>query len=148
VTQPRWPPGPGPKLRALLTAVPVVAWLAAVEVGLRTTSLSRLTRLLGVAIDTDAGAPGQEGQRGPVLTAHEGRQLRILAAIVERWPFGRGPCLRQSLVAGRILRRHQPHLRIGAAPTEDGVLGHAWLELAGKAVVGNPAGFPVLVSHG
>lgn len=136
------------KLRAVGAALPVAAWLVVVEVGLRTTSLIRLSGRLGVAVATDSEGSGAAPRPTPPLTARERRQLRILSRLVEHWPFGRGPCLRQALVAGRILHRHQPRLRLGAAPTDEGVLGHAWLELGGTAVMGHPAGFPVLVSHG
>lgn len=125
----------------------VIGWLAAVEVALRITSVSRLSRLLGVPIDTTDTCSGRTEPPPQALTAGERRRLRILAAAVTRWPFGRGPCLRQSLVAGRILVRHQPRLRLGAAPIEGGVVGHAWLELDGDRSVGRPSGFPVLLTH-
>lgn len=132
----------------MTVAIPVVSWLAVVEVGLRSTTLPRLARLLGVPLDAGGTTVGTPAPQRLVLTAREQRRLRVLAAVVKRWPFGPGPCLRQSLVAGRILRRHGPRLRLGAAPTGDGVLGHAWLEVGGNWVVGQPAGFPVLTSNG
>lgn len=135
------------KLGAVPIGLWVVGWLSAVEIGLRSTSLPRLCRLLGVPIDTRYDGPGADLSRAPALTARERRRLRVLAVVAARWPFGSGPCLRQSLVAGRILRRHGPRLRLGAAPAEGGVLGHAWVELPGGGVVGRPAGFPVLAGN-
>lgn len=120
----------------------VLAWLSLVEVGLRVARLPRLAAALGVALAADE-APPAPGR----ITLHpnEARQLKALAIVAPHWPFGSGACLRQSLVAGRVLRAYAPRLRLGVGPEAPELLAHAWLEVDGLGVIGDQAGFLPLV---
>lgn len=105
----------------------VLGWLAVVELAVRLVSLRRLSALLGAPLATDEAPVLHD--RHPHLRRREARRLRMLDVLGPRWPFCDGPCLRQALVAGRVLRRHGPMLRIGAALDGPQLVGHAWLEV-------------------
>lgn len=121
------------RLRMLPAFLDVLWWLAVAEIGVRTVPLPRLGKLMGVPLSTaeqrSTGASGA-GSVAPVVA----QRLRVLEALAPRWPFCDGPCLRQALVAGRVLRRHQPELRIGVAVEGSEVLAHAWIEVAGTSL--------------
>ena len=129
-------------VRAGAAGVSVLAWLALVEVGLRVARLPRLAAALGVALAADE-APPAPGHT--ILHPHEARRLRALAIMASHWPFGSGACLRQSLVAGRILRAHEPRLRLGVGSGSGELQAHAWLEVDGLGVIGDQADFLPLV---
>jgi len=121
--------------RELLTVVHVVLVAARVEALIRWVTLPRQCELLGVELDltpTDGDV-----ERLPITALPEvsRRQLRCTAKVAEVWPFGRGPCLRRSLVAGHLLRRrHRTGLRVGVGGTGDDIHAHAWLEVDGRPV--------------
>ncbi|MHB8682278.1 MAG: lasso peptide biosynthesis B2 protein [Acidimicrobiales bacterium] len=123
----------------------VLGWLAVVEIGLRVVSLPSLARVVGVALEAEPST--SKAVSPPRLRAGERRRLLALQRVTPRWPFGPGPCLRQSLVAGRILRRHRPTLLLGAMPDGDTLTAHAWLEVVGFGVVGDDSGFLPLLSR-
>jgi hypothetical protein len=60
---------------------------------------------------------------------------RRLAAVVRLWP-AQVSCLRRSLVLIWLLRCHnvRARLRIGVLKSEAGLLGHAWVDVAGTPV--------------
>lgn len=122
----RWP--------ALLVTAALVG---GVELGLRTVRLPRLARWMGVPL-ADAAGTSSEARPGPpaaplVLSAREQRRvgdLRRLLAV----PGVDGTCLRQGLLVGRALRRHDPRLVLGVAKKDGVVTAHAWIELEGWVV--------------
>ena len=139
--------------RALSAAalVTVLWWLAVVELGIRLLPLPRLSRLMGIYLESnppDAGPPEGPGSRVPQLGRFRLRQLRMLGRVTPRWPFCDGACLREALVCGRIARRHSPLLRIGALSTGGGVEAHAWIEVAGHRFGGSPGDFVPLTRSG
>lgn len=113
----------------------VLVLLLAVEIGTRQIRLPTLTRLLGVGWQSPAT------DEPWIPTASERRQLRCLARFVRHWKLAEGPCLRQSLVLGRLLRHHRPVLRVGVRRSERGHMqAHAWLEI-GASVLGERTGY-------
>ena len=50
------------------------------------------------------------------------------------------PCLRRSLVAGHLLRRHDPSLRLGVGGAGDALFAHAWIEIDDHADLARAAG--------
>jgi hypothetical protein len=118
--------------REWLTMLHVAAVAVLVETLIRWVPLPKLSRSLGVDLDLARAGNGREqiaiGDLPPVAR----RQLRCTSRVVEAWPLSKGPCLRQSLVAGHLLRRHHPALRLGVAGTGDDIHAHAWLEIDGR----------------
>jgi hypothetical protein len=112
--------------KVLLTA-------AAVEIGVHFLPLRTIARLAGVSLATDGSPPAA---RAPTLTEAERRALRWARAVMRRWPFGSGACLRRSLVIGRVVRRLRPTLRIGVARHGGVISAHAWLEVPGAVNIG------------
>jgi hypothetical protein len=107
----------------------VLWWMAVVEVAIRVMPLDRASRMLGVPLNsTDEELP--PGSLQLTLTRTQRGHLRTLEPVAAHWPFSDGPCLRQSLVAGRVLRAHQPVLRLGIN-LNDGLQAHAWVEVDG-----------------
>jgi hypothetical protein len=100
-----------------------------VESLIRWVPLPRLSRLLGVRLDF---APPR-GDLDPLplaaLPPDARRQLRCTHRVTDVWPLSKGPCLRRSLVAGHLLRRHDAAVRLGIATVGDDVLAHAWVEI-------------------
>jgi hypothetical protein len=127
-------------------------WWSLAEIGVRTIRLDRLARLFGLEMTeslcppdpetgarTSSGCPDRQHNAsqpssgsGPALSlsSTERRQLQVVRQIARRWPVGPGPCLRESLVLGRVLRRHKPQLRLGVMDARTTPLrAHAWVEL-------------------
>lgn len=101
----------------------------AVEVGLRSLSLRRLTRLLGVRLAPEERAVGES-----IPSPDETRLVGAAERIFNHWRPGRN-CLRRSLVLARLLRRHSPVVQIGVARGTRGELrAHAWVEVDGEPV--------------
>ncbi|HEY3237887.1 MAG TPA: lasso peptide biosynthesis B2 protein [Polyangiaceae bacterium] len=102
---------------------------AAVEMGLRTVRLPTLCRLLGLRVGAQRGV-SERADRGPV----EEQSVAVCRA-VDRVLQGlevQGPCLRRALVAGALLRKQQPVLRIGCRRIGNRLESHAWLEIDGR----------------
>lgn len=127
-----------------------VAALVVVELLIRWVRLPRLAAMAGVSLEAGSG-----GTRGAVVerpatprrdsTGANGageiaRAVRSTRRVVRQWPFGKGPCLRESLVLGHLLRRRSPSLQIGIANRSDGLRAHAWLTVDGQ-VLGESRGF-------
>lgn len=110
--------------------------LAVVEALIRWVRLPRLAGLLGIALQQRPAA-GVGAVEAPATTA---AAVRATQRVLRRWPFGRGPCLRESLVLGHLLRRHEPVLRIGVAGRGADLQAHAWLEVGGQ-VLGSNRGY-------
>lgn len=120
-------------LHEILTAVHVLAWLTLVEFGIRIVALPALCRRLGFRFEPGGSVPVSASAR-PALPQEAQQRLRSLWRVSARWPFSKGPCLRRSLVGGRLLRRHDPVLRLGVMRQGDAVVAHAWLEVGGHAL--------------
>jgi hypothetical protein len=114
------------------TTLRVVVVLAAVEVLIRGMPPPRLSRLLGVRLDWSLPRADTERMRLGELPPRARRQMRCTHRVADVWPFSKGPCLRRALVAGHLLRRHHPAIRVGVAGTGDELHAHAWLEIDGR----------------
>lgn len=117
-----------------LTTVRVIATALFVEAAIRTWSLPRVAHSLGVALN---GSRDEEPLFPPDLAwwgATQQRQLRCVRRVMQRWRLASGPCLRESLVIGHLLRRQRPLLRLGVARRGDTYVAHAWLEVAGMRI--------------
>ena len=119
----------------------LLAEIAAIEVLLRVQPLPRVARLLGVAFAEEPWSPPVMAP--PALTEDEQRQLRCVRRIVRRWRFCEGTCLRESLLAGHILRRRRPRLMIGVTHHDGSFAAHAWLDVGGRTI-GKPGVFQPL----
>ncbi len=117
-------------VRDTITTAHVLLVFATVERRVRQGSAEQLARRLGCPIETTA--PGQVCEGKPVLDDHAIRQIRCVRRVARRWPFGSGPCLRTSLVAGHLLRRHHPVIRLGTIGSGASLSAHAWLEFDGR----------------
>ncbi len=115
--------------REILTTLHAVAVLAVVEMLIRWVSLPRLSRMLGIRVNLAPVRSELEQFRIDELSPRDRRQLRCTRRVADVWPLSKGPCLRRSLVAGHLLRRHHPAIRLGVAGRGDDVLAHAWLEI-------------------
>ncbi len=103
------------------------------EVALRTGSLERACRWLGVA---PPDAPSGSIDARSHVNASAKRRIRANARAVERaarWLPVPNTCLRRALALGWLLRDLRPTLRIGVSK-ERGFEAHAWLEIERAAV--------------
>jgi hypothetical protein len=113
--------------RAAATAV-------VIEVAVRTVPLTRLAAAVGAPVDVRAAGGGSADPQS-VLGPADAARLRATRIVMRRWPFGaRGPCLREALVAGRLLRHRRPRIALGAGRDARGALAHAWLVVDGVAL--------------
>ena len=115
--------------RELVTMVHAVVVLGVVEMLIRWVPLPRLARVLGIRVNL---APARtDAQQLPLeqLPPRARRELRCTRRVADVWPLSKGPCLRRSLVAGYLLRRHHPAVRLGVAGTGAELVAHAWLEI-------------------
>ena len=127
--------------------------LVAIELTIRWVRLPTLSRLLGITLDL-GGGPESSGVGPPRLEAPSPRgptpdeQLsdgvvrarRCTLRLLRAWPFGAGPCLRESLVLGHLIRSRQPVLKLGVARHGAQVRAHAWIELEHQPI-NDPQGF-------
>ncbi len=113
----------------MLTTVHAAAVLVFVEALIRSVPLPRLSEMLGIRVNLAPPPAGVERLPAETLTPRDRRQLRCSQRVADVWPLSKGPCLRRSLVAGHLLRRHHPAVRLGVSGTGDRLLAHAWLEI-------------------
>ena len=108
--------------------------LLVVEIAIRRLRLERIARMLGVRVDLRPSSAPRDVLALRTLPPKAQRQLRMTWKVADVWPFSRGPCLRRALVAGHLLRRLDPAIRLGVAnaATEEPFEAHAWLELRGR----------------
>jgi hypothetical protein len=116
--------------------VSIVLVAIVVEVGIRTTRLPRLTRLLGIRLGVDEH-PAQD-DADPHADLHEARRnlrtARAIDRVMRRWPF-EDTCLRRALIVGFFIRRYAPTLLIGVRRDEAGeIAAHAWLVVGGRTL--------------
>lgn len=131
---------PAPLGRAAALTIAAL-YMAIAEVGVRFVKLPRLTRWLRISLSTAGVEPPPETVSMAGLRRRELLLLQALGVVAPKWPFADGPCLRQALVAGWILRRRGPRLRLGVARTDHRVLAHAWLEVDGVGTLGWQEGY-------
>jgi hypothetical protein len=118
--------------REVVTALHAVVVLAVVELLIRWIPLPRLSRLLGVRVDLAPPRDSVAELQMTELSPRAQRELRCARRVADARPFSRGPCLRRSLVAGHLLRRLDPAVRLGVVGTEDQFVAHAWVEIDGR----------------
>lgn len=120
------------RARRALSLLPVAAIVAGIELGLRTTRLPRLCRILGIRpefiVPDLTRTPVEPAAFAP--TPAERAALADAATVLARGPFP-STCLRRALAAGWVLRRHDPALRLGVAKSGGRVIAHAWLIVDG-----------------
>lgn len=105
-----------------------------VEVGMRTTRLPRLTRLLGIRLGVDGSPTPEPASPDPAVLFRIRRTARAIDRVLRRWPFG-DTCLRRALVLGFLIRHLDPTLLIGVRRNEAGeIAAHAWLAVAGTTL--------------
>jgi hypothetical protein len=115
-----------------MTILHATAVLMFVEALIRWVALPRLSRMLGISVDLTPPRSGVEQLPADALTDRDRRQLRCTGRVADVWPLSKGPCLRRSLVAGHLLRRHHPAVRFGMSGASGGRFAHAWLEIDGR----------------
>jgi hypothetical protein len=115
--------------RDALTVAHVLGVLIIVELLIRRVGLPRLCEVLGFRLDLAPASRERDPLPATDLSARAQRQLRCTNLVAESWPFSEGPCLRRSLVAGRLLRDLHPALRLGVVGQGESLTGHAWLEV-------------------
>lgn len=71
---------------------------------------------------------------GPLrLSQRESEAVRDIRRILIHGPFN-GTCLRQALLLGRALRRHETLLQLGVRKDRGDVRAHAWLVVDGHCI--------------
>lgn len=118
--------------REILTTLHVFAVIVVVELLIRTVPLPRLSSMFGCRVNLEPVVPGAQRLRLKELPARAGRQVRCTRRVAHVWPFSDGPCLRSALVAGHLLREHDPAIRLGLMTTGEELYAHAWLEINGQ----------------
>ena len=102
-----------------------------VERSLRDETLPETCRRVGIGYERDSVEPAALGP--VVLSKQERAGVRAARMVVARWPAG-DTCLRQCLLIGHRLRKHDPVLRIGVRRNARGEFqAHSWLEFGGHA---------------
>jgi hypothetical protein len=126
------------------TTVHALATLLLVELTIRWVRLPELAERLGVELH--AHSPTQEpplgasGMNDVDLPESLARARRSVARLMTIWPLGAGPCLRESLVLGHLVRDQRPVLRLGVARSGRRPRAHAWIEVDARPL-NDPAGF-------
>ena len=134
--------------RSIATTVRVAALMVAVELMVRRLPLPRVASILRVRLDLRPTSVSEAPVDVATLPAVAQRQITCTNRVADVWPFSDGPCLRRTLVAGRLMRRCNPSIRIGLRGADTDMVAHAWLEIDGQpledvsdigafAVVGN-----------
>lgn len=132
----------GPRGIVALAQVTVIAVF--VELALRRVAVDRLAGWLGVNLRL-SGHPtvGPTSLTACNFRPEELRKARLARRLLRYWPFGQGPCLRESLVVGHALRRHCPVLRLGVARDGQSIAAHAWLEVGGVSLEADQGFLPL-----
>lgn len=119
-----------------------------IEIAVRTTSLTRAARACGVSLSISP-ARDEAAHMPPLkLTPPERRGLRAVRRVMRRWRFCRGTCLRESLLAGYVLRDRRPALAIGVRKDARQLNAHAWLVVEGRTVGTSQSFHNLLTSSG
>ena len=132
----------------VLAIVQSVALLAAAEFSLRLGTLPRVAGWFGATLEFSETPPARGPGQLPILPAQR-RKLLALARVASHWPLApNGACLRHSLAAAHLMRRHHPRLRlaVGSKSPRD-ITAHAWIEIDGIAVTDPGNYLPLLRSR-
>jgi hypothetical protein len=133
-------------LRALVRLSPLEAYFLVkvaclfvlAELAVRVTSLDRAAGLFGVRLAFD-DAPVMPLPSEPIpLTEAERLSMRSVSRISPRVYGPTRGCLRRSLVVGRVLRRLEPVMRLGAQRREEALVVHAWVDINGFRLDAEP----------
>lgn len=125
-----------------LLLVRMVGLASVIELGLHTVRLNRLAKVLGVTLDWSKDPPSPPGIPTSLGT-DERRKVTNVLRVMRHWPFAEGTCLRQSLMLGRVLKNHDPLLRIGVQGRDGEIVAHAWIEFDGVALGGQDGYLPL-----
>lgn len=118
--------------RAVVVAVYAVLTIAFVEALVRTVPLPKLAAALGCRLELGPSSAEVARLRLAELPPRAQREIGWSRRVALRWPFGPGPCLRESLVVGHLLRRYDPVVRLGLDGSGQAMLAHAWVEVGGR----------------
>jgi hypothetical protein len=118
------------------TLLHTLTMLLVIESLIRWIRLPRLSRMLGIRLDLQPTQMDGDPVRAADLNGRELRQVRFAHRLTDVWPFGRGPCLRRSLVIGHLLRDRHPAVRLGVAGAGEDLFAHAWVEVDGRPLEG------------
>lgn len=118
----------------------VAATGAVAELAVRVVPLPLLARVAGVPLATDAP---HDGDARRLLAPRDLARLDLAMRVVRARPL-RATCLRRSLVAGHLLRRYHPRLRLGVAKDSGAVAAHAWIEVDGMSLDPESAAYRAL----
>jgi hypothetical protein len=116
----------------LLTTLRAVVLISIVESLIRWVPLPRLCRLLDCRIDLRPADPNAEQLQLTDLPPRARRQVSCTNRVADAWPFGKGNCLRSTLVSGHLLRDLDPTVRLGVREWAGTLSAHAWLEVDGR----------------
>ncbi|WP_165492045.1 lasso peptide biosynthesis B2 protein [Egibacter rhizosphaerae] len=120
-------------LRENLLTLRALAEFSLAEVVVRVLPLRRAARLLGVPLDLQGASGAVATDRDPPpLPPRAERRHQAVVRVARLWPFGRGPCLRESFVACRLLHRWNATTRLGIRRVGDELAAHAWVEVDGR----------------
>lgn len=109
--------------------VAVAASAALLDLRLRRSSLPVVATRMAVPLT----GPVPVG-RGPLrLSRRESEAVRDIQRVLTHGPFN-GTCLRQALLLGRALRRHETLLQLGVRKDGAEVRAHAWLMVDGHCI--------------
>ena len=103
--------------------------LLAVEALIRWVPLARLSRMFGTRLNLEPVLDLTPPLDPTELSVRDRRHLRSARRVTDAWPFGRGTCLRRSLVVGHLIRRLRPTIRLGLVEVADDFTAHAWVEI-------------------
>ena len=106
--------------------------ISMVESLIRWVPLPRLCGLLDCRIDLEPACPNVEQLRSTDLPPRARRQISCTDRVARGWPFGKGNCLRSTLVNGHLLRDLEPTVRLGLRERGGTLAAHAWLEVGGR----------------
>lgn len=118
--------------RSIATTLRVAVLMGVAEVMVRRRPLPKVTASLGVRLDLRPSGRPDDPFDIATLPGAAQRQIECTNRVADAWPFSDGPCLRRTLVAGRLLRRHDPSIRVGLRGGTSGMVAHAWLEIDGR----------------
>lgn len=114
----------------LVSTLAAAVWIALAEAAVRVLPIARSARLFGVSLVAETSTSTDL----PALSAGEARGVRAVRRLLPRIYGSERGCLRRSLVLGRVLRAHQPVMRIGVARIDGEFSAHAWIELGGSPI--------------
>lgn len=128
------------RLRTAVTLARLAPQLVFFRMMKRRISLERLAQWAWKGEPPNGTAiQGNTGTTGPRAARYADEEARVIACVVRLHQLLGGrddDCVPRSLLLYRELSRlgADPRLCVGFKPAEGGVVGHAWVEVAGRAV--------------